>query len=88
VNEKNIARQRCLQTRTRASQEYYSQKRINANKVFIHSFIHSFMCKQKKKIWLNNKIKQIEEAHKQNNARKFFEDIKSFQGGKSTGIGL
>jgi hypothetical protein len=32
------------------------------------------VCKQKKKIWLNNKIKQIEEAHKQNNAKKFFKD--------------
>jgi hypothetical protein len=62
--------------RTRAYQKYYSQKRRDANKV----------CKQKKKIWLNNKNKQIEEAHKQNNARKFFKDIKSFQSGKSTGV--
>jgi predicted RNA-binding protein YlxR (DUF448 family) len=29
-----------------------------------------------KKIWLNNKIKQIEEAHKQNNAKKSFKDTK------------
>jgi hypothetical protein len=78
MNEKNIARQRCWQKRTRANQEYYSQKRRDANK----------LCKQKKKIWLNNKINQIEEEHKQNNARKFFKDIKSFhfQGWKSTGI--
>jgi hypothetical protein len=75
MNEKNIARQRCLQRRTRAKQECYSQKRSNANK----------MCRQQKKIWLNNKIKQIEEADKQNNARNFFKDIKSFQGEKSKG---
>jgi hypothetical protein len=71
-NEKNIARQICLQKRTRANQEYYSHKTRDANKV----------CKQKKKIWLNNKIKQVEEAHKQCNARKFFKDRKSFQGEK------
>jgi hypothetical protein len=38
------------------------------------------VCKQKKKIRLNNKIKQIEEAHKQSNARK------SFQGEKPIGV--
>jgi hypothetical protein len=43
------------------------------------------VCPQKKNIWLNNKIKQIE-AHKQNNARKFFKDIKYFQGDKSIGL--
>jgi hypothetical protein len=40
----------------------------------------------KKKIWLNNKIKQTEEVNKQNNARNFFKDFKTFQGGKSTGV--
>jgi hypothetical protein len=72
MNEKNIARQRCLRKRTRANQKYYTQKRRDANK----------LCEQKKKIWLNNKIKQIEEAHKHNNARKFCKDIRSFQGEK------
>jgi hypothetical protein len=76
MNEKNIARQRCLQKRTRANQEYYSQRRRDANKV----------CKQNKKIWLNNKIKQIQEAHKQSNATIFFKDIKSFQGEKPIGV--
>jgi hypothetical protein len=73
MNEKNTA---SLQRRTRGIHEYYSQKRRDANEV----------CRQKKKIWLNNKIKQIEESHKQNNARKFFKDIKSFQGEKSIGV--
>jgi hypothetical protein len=76
MNEQNTARHRCLQKRTRANQEYYSQKRRDANRV----------CKQKKKIWLNNTIKQREEAHKQNNARKFFKDIRSFQGEKPIGV--
>jgi hypothetical protein len=31
-------------------------------------------------------MKQIEEAHKHNNARKFFKDIESFQGGKPIGV--
>jgi hypothetical protein len=44
------------------------------------------VCRQKKKIWLNNKIKQIEEAHKQYNTRKFFKDIESYQGEKSIGV--
>jgi hypothetical protein len=33
------------------------------------------ICKEKKKHWLNNQLKQIEEAHKENETRKFFKDI-------------
>ena len=37
------------------------------------------ICTEKKKQWLNNRIKQVEEAHKQNETRKFFKDIQTFQ---------
>ena len=36
------------------------ERNVKANKI----------CKEKKKQWLNNMIKQIEEAHRQNNTRK------------------
>jgi len=39
----------CLQQKTRANQENYKEERTDATKV----------CKQKKKLWLNNKIFQI-----------------------------
>jgi len=39
---------------------------------------HNETCNEKKKQWLNNRIKQIEEAHKQNETRKFFKDIRTF----------
>jgi hypothetical protein len=44
------------------------------------------VCKQNKKTRINKKIKHIEEAHKESNARKFFNDIKSFQGEKLIGV--
>ena len=59
---KNIIRKKCLQKRTTANQEQYIQVRKEANKI----------CKEKKKQWLNNRIKQVEEAHKQNETRNFF----------------
>jgi hypothetical protein len=37
------------------------------------------ICKEKKKQWLNNRIKQLEEAYKQNETRKCFKDIRTFQ---------
>jgi hypothetical protein len=36
----------CLQQKTRANQEHYTEERTDATTV----------CKQKKKLWLNNKI--------------------------------
>jgi hypothetical protein len=44
------------------------------------------ICKEKKKQWLNNRIKQVEEAHKQNEPRKFFKDIRTFQNNSSPPI--
>jgi len=47
--EKNIAREKCLQRRTRATQEEYEKKRRMATKI----------CRRKKKHWLENRIKAI-----------------------------
>jgi hypothetical protein len=41
---------------TRANEEHYKEKRKEVNKV----------CKQKKTLWLNDKIMQIVEANKRN----------------------
>jgi hypothetical protein len=49
------------------------QARKEANKI----------CKEKKKQWINNRIKQVEEAHKQNDTRKFFKDIRASQNDRS-----
>ena len=69
ISRKNNARRKCLQKRTRANQEQYKQARKEANKI----------CKEKKKQWINNRIKQVEEAHKQNDTRKFLKYIRAFQ---------
>ena len=62
--------------RTRANLEQYKQARKEANKI----------CKEKKKQWINNRIKQIEDAHKQNDTRKFFKDIRASQNDRSPPI--
>ena len=53
INEKNQARTKAIQTKTRATQEVYKKLRTDAKRV----------CKQKKKHWINNKIKEIEENY-------------------------
>jgi hypothetical protein len=35
-------------------------------------------CIKKKRIWINNKIKQIEEASNKNETRKFFKEVQFF----------
>jgi hypothetical protein len=50
---------KCLQQKTRANEEYYKEKRKEANKV----------RKQTKKLRLNNKIMQIVEANKRNETK-------------------
>jgi hypothetical protein len=54
IEEINLAKMKCLNRRTRINQNNYKQKRKIANCV----------CSRKKKEWLNDKIKQIEEANK------------------------
>jgi hypothetical protein len=67
IRENNNARIKALQSKTRASHEVYREKMKMANK----------MCRIKKKKWLNDKIMRIEENHKKNEKRKFFEGIKN-----------
>jgi hypothetical protein len=47
MEEKNLARIKCINRRTRINQNDYMQKRKTANCI----------CKRKKKEWLNDKIK-------------------------------
>ena len=53
IKKKNKARSKWLQQNTRASQEAYKM-RIEAN----------VLIRRKKKVWMNNKISQIEYNHK------------------------
>jgi len=64
----NTARGKYLQRRTGATQEEHEKKRHIATKI----------CRNKKKQWLNNKIKEIEEAHRRNETIKFYKDIKAY----------
>jgi len=52
-------RRKRLQHRTRASSEWHHKKRNEANR----------MCASKKKEWINDTIRQIEENHKRNESR-------------------
>jgi sorting nexin-29 len=61
---------------TGVNPEQYNQARKEANRI----------CKEKKKQWINNRIKQVEEAHKRNDTRKFFKDIRAFQSDRSFSI--
>jgi hypothetical protein len=60
--KKNEARNKWLQQKTRASQESYLKRRNEANVLF----------RQKKKVWINNRILQIECNQKRKETRKFF----------------
>jgi hypothetical protein len=68
MTQKKEARKKYLQAKTRASCEIYEMKRTEANKV----------CREKKGIWINNKIKQIEETSNKNETRKFFKEAQFF----------
>ena len=68
ILEKNKARLRCLKRETRANNESYKQKRREAK----------IICKKKKKEWLNNKIKEIDNANMKNMTRKFYKDLKYY----------
>ena len=69
ITRKNEARRKWLQHKIRASCELYHKKRNEANR----------MCAQKKKEWINETIRQIEENYKQNERRKFFSEIKKLK---------
>jgi hypothetical protein len=55
MEQKNLARMKCTNKRTRVNQNDFMQKRKTANCI----------CKTKKEEWLNNKTKQIEAANRQ-----------------------
>jgi hypothetical protein len=68
MEEKNLARMKCINRRTRTNQNDYMQKRK----------IASGICKRKKKEWLNDKTEQIEEANRKNESRKFYKNSAFF----------
>jgi hypothetical protein len=67
MSQKNEARKKYLQAKTRATREICEMKRTKANRV----------CREKRRIWINNKIKQIEETSNKNET-KFFKDTQFF----------
>jgi len=67
MSQKNEARKKYLQVKTRATREIYETKRTEANTI----------CREKKRIWINNKIRQIE-ASNENDARKVFKEAQFF----------
>jgi hypothetical protein len=69
IQDKNEASKKWMQLKTRKSWNTYINKRKQANKT----------CTQKKKNWLNNKIIQIEENHRRNETKKFFEGMRNFK---------
>ena len=60
IQEKNEARKKLLQLKTRINWNTYINKRKRANKI----------CIQNKKKWLSSKIIQIEENHRRNETKK------------------
>ena len=78
IEVKNIARKKCIQRRTRATQGEYKKKRRVATKI----------CRNKKNHWLNNRIRRTEEAHTRNEMRKFYKDIKTFRQTQQAGMSL
>ena len=74
MSQKNETRKKYVLARTRASREAYETKRTGANKV----------CKRKKRDWINNKIKQIEELNDKKETRKFFKEAQFFNKQQTT----
>jgi len=66
IEEKNIERKKCPQRRTRATQEEYEDKRRVATKI----------CRNKKKHWLNDRIRRIEEVIHEMKRRNFIKASK------------
>jgi hypothetical protein len=68
MSQKHEVQKKHLQAKTRATREIYEMKRTEANRV----------CREKERIWINNKIKQIEETSNKNETRTFFKDTQFF----------
>jgi len=71
---KEYSEKNCLQRRTRATQEEYEEKRRIATKI----------CRNKKKQWLINRIKETE-AQRRNETRKFYrhQDVQNDRTGQN-----
>ena len=69
IEEKNEARKKWLQLKSRISWNTCTEKRKQANKI---------RHKRRKK-WLSNKITQIEENHRRNETKKFFEGTGNYK---------
>jgi type I site-specific restriction-modification system R (restriction) subunit len=76
IKQKNKAREKCLQRRTRSNQENDEQKRKIANKIF----------RQKKKAWMYTKLKDIEMANKKNDTKKFYKDAHDLSRGPPSSL--
>jgi len=63
MSQKNEARKKYLHVKTRPTHKIYEAKRIR---------------REKNRIWINNKIGQIEEASNKNDAKIFFKDAQFF----------
>jgi hypothetical protein len=63
MTQKNEARKKYLRDKNRASREIYEMKRTKAYRA----------CREKKRIWINNIIKQIEETSNKNETNFFTE---------------
>jgi hypothetical protein len=74
MTQKNEARKKYLQAKAIASREVYEIKQTEANKV----------CRGKKRDWINNKIKHIEELNDKKQTRKFFREAQLFSKQQST----
>ena len=68
MTQKNEARKKYLEVKTGGSREIYERKRTEAYRV----------CREKKRIRINNKIKEIEETSNNNETRKFFKETQYF----------
>jgi hypothetical protein len=67
IQGKNEARKKCLIRRTRANLDNYQQKRTKANRI----------CRRKKKEWLDNKIKEINEINRNRDTRKLYKEVRN-----------
>jgi hypothetical protein len=74
--QRKILPERNVLKTNQSKSEQYKQARKETNKV----------CKEKKKQRLNNRINQIDDAHKQNETRKFLKGIRNFQNDRSPPI--
>ena len=73
MSQKNEARKKYLQVKNIATREIYEMKTTEANRI----------RREKKIIWTNNKIRQIEEASNKSDSKKFVKEVKFFNKQKS-----